>query len=136
MSTAASEQQLWRSVMLQAINDALWLRGSAECKFARLWLLKPNPDFAMVCALADLEPGRVRAYARQEIAKADTCQDCQPRRGRTPKIIEHAGRAMTLGQWADHLGIEIRTLRGRLRNGWPLERALRPEYNPSRSEAA
>lgn len=44
--------------------------------------------------------------------------------GRTPEIYKHAGRAMTLRDWAKHLGMSANIISNRIRRGWPLNRAL------------
>src|SRR5262245_10781505 len=69
----SNERRLWMNVLSQAIADAkrcLEQRHQAqrlEVQRARDWLLKPNKDFETVCALADLESSRVRAFARKVI---------------------------------------------------------------------
>jgi hypothetical protein len=40
------------------------------------------------------------------------------------RMLEYDGKCMTLTAWAKHLGISQATLSGRLKRGWPLERAL------------
>lgn len=37
---------------------------------------------------------------------------------------EHGGEALTLSEWAERLGLTRGSLRDRLSNGWPLDRAL------------
>lgn len=46
---------------------------------------------------------------------------------RSTRFIEFDGRRLSVTQWANHLGISMVTLSGRLKKGWPLERALSPE---------
>ena len=46
---------------------------------------------------------------------------------RTNKRLAFDNRIMTMTEWATHLGINYRTLKGRIRKGWPLDRALSPE---------
>jgi hypothetical protein len=41
-------------------------------------------------------------------------------------VIEHQGKKMTRAQWERELGLGATTLRGRLRSGVPLEKALQP----------
>lgn len=38
--------------------------------------------------------------------------------------FEHAGRSLTVTQWAEHTGISYATLANRLRSGWPVGKAL------------
>lgn len=71
-----SEQQLWCAVIQQAILDATEPLSTTKA-FVRLdqirsreWLTKPNKDFNAVCALAGMEPLRVRAFAARLVADA------------------------------------------------------------------
>ena len=54
-----------------------------------------------------------------------------------PKLFSHAGRTMTLNEWAKHLGVRYQTLAHRLRQKWPIELVLtsqlkcRGEYRPN-----
>jgi hypothetical protein len=41
-----------------------------------------------------------------------------------PRYVTFQGETRTITGWAAHLGIEMKTLSKRLREGWPLERAL------------
>jgi len=45
---------------------------------------------------------------------------------RTNRRIEWRGETLTLTEWANRLGIDYRTLAGRLRSGWSLDRAMTP----------
>lgn len=40
------------------------------------------------------------------------------------RIIEFNGRSQTLYQWAEETGLNNSTISGRIRNGWPIEKAL------------
>ncbi|HEV7335548.1 MAG TPA: hypothetical protein VGO06_06225 [Bosea sp. (in: a-proteobacteria)] len=44
--------------------------------------------------------------------------------GPNAQLYSHAGRTMTLDDWAKHLGIPYQTLAHRLRQRWPIERVL------------
>lgn len=46
------------------------------------------------------------------------------KKARKVNMIEHDGKAQSLGQWAKELGMPVPTLRARLRNGWTIEQAL------------
>lgn len=48
----------------------------------------------------------------------------QARNRRTSRFIEFRGRSLTLAEWAQEIGIDMRTLHLRLKNGWSIERAL------------
>jgi hypothetical protein len=60
----------------------------------------------------------------------DNCRWATPkeqnRNTRFNRIIEFKGVRKSLSAWAEHLGVKVPTLRGRLDSGWPLERALSP----------
>lgn len=60
------------------------------------------------------EPGNVRWATRVR----------QNRNARSNRILEFNGQAMCVNAWAERLGISTRTLQGRLRRGWPTEKAL------------
>ena len=39
-------------------------------------------------------------------------------------MITYGGKRQCLSAWAEELGINYNTLRNRIRNGWPVERAF------------
>lgn len=51
---------LWRSVLIQAIKDAISKRNPSEKLKAIDWFLRGGKDFRLVCELAELEPSSVR----------------------------------------------------------------------------
>jgi len=91
-SAQSNETALWRAVILQAIADATASRSeelagkinnaALNVIRARDWLLKPNAGFHQVCALADVEPDRVRALAEKKITETEqsTTRKMKPRR--------------------------------------------------------
>lgn len=62
----------------------------------------------------DYTPGNCRWATRAE----------QSRNARRCKLITHAGRTMTVAEWARELGIPAPTIYGRIYLGWPEERLL------------
>lgn len=42
------------------------------------------------------------------------------------KVITYDGKTKTMSEWSDFIGINYKTLKARIRNGWKLERALQP----------
>ena len=49
----------------------------------------------------------------------------QARNWKTRNVrFEHGGEKLTLSEWAERLGMSRESLRDRINNGWPLERAL------------
>lgn len=81
---------------------------------------------------AECKAIRQRAYAlvqRAPIAAPATaplCEETEDKQTSGPKskIYKHAGRAMTIRDWAKHLGIDANVIGSRLRRGWTVERAL------------
>ncbi len=60
------------------------------------------------------EPGNVRWATRRE----------QARNRRTSRLITARGKTQTLAAWSEELSVKSSTIRMRLTNGWPVERAL------------
>jgi hypothetical protein len=60
------------------------------------------------------EPGNCRWATKEE----------QDNNRRTNRLIEFQGKTRSLTQWARLLGIHPTTMRLRLKNGWPVEKAL------------
>lgn len=129
-------QQLWVSVINQAIEDAIGgvtalnypkERERAKSQ-ARAWLTTPSHDFNEVCALAGLEPDQVRAYAVKRITQADQGIDPskkQPKKNRPKKrFFEFNGKTKSVKEWADEVGMNLRTLNTRLRSGMDIATAL------------
>jgi hypothetical protein len=89
-----SEHQLWCAVIQQAIIDATEPLSTTKASIrldqlrSRDWLTKPNKDFNAICALAGMEPTRVRALATRMIA--DTSKNDQPLQ--TPAARRRANR--------------------------------------------
>ena len=62
------------------------------------------------------EPSNCRWATRQQ----------QNTNKRNNRFIEWNGKRQTIREWERELGMKPTTLRGRLRSGWPMERAMRP----------
>lgn len=71
-------------------------------------------------------------------ALSSPCRDQGNRaaNGRQPYVLTYDGKAMTVREWADHLGIQAQVIHYRLRQGWPLpmvlDRRLRFCRSPNR----
>ena len=98
--------RLWRQVIVQALDDAQRklkerqpLNQRLVVQRAREWLLQPNRDFDEVCALADLEAERVRAYARQTLDKVKAMQAQQAKALDPGVVADFVKTAGTGGGW-------------------------------------
>ena len=126
------ERSLWASVISQAIADAtagsdFHLFPIDERTRARTWLTVPNRDFDQVCALAGVEPCKVRAFAAKMIAEAEA-KASVPVAPRKPRLsarrIEFNGEVKTIHQWSKDTGLSEGNIRNRLKLGWTVEEAL------------
>ena len=62
--------------------------------------------------------------AKAAEAKAAEKKPTKEKKPRNVNLIEHDGKAQSIGAWARELGMPVPTLRARLRNGWTIEQAL------------
>lgn len=62
--------------------------------------------------------------AKETEAKAAEKKPVKEKKPRKLNLIEHDGKAQSIGAWAKELGMPVPTLRARLRNGWTIEQAL------------
>ena len=133
------EQDLWREVLLVAVQDALTgctssgAPKSAKLKAtheARRYLTEANPDFDMVCTMADLDPMAVREAMTKRLADAPTPEDLgatkrqASREQRSGKLITHNGEALRASAWAKRIGVSTQTIHARLKWGWSVERTV------------
>lgn len=90
-------------------------RESAEA-FAASVGERPSPQHSLDRIDNDrgYEPGNVRWATREE----------QQNNKSTSRRITHAGRTLTMTQWARELGVDRRVVHSRLRNGWSEREAL------------
>ncbi len=63
---SSSERALWRAVIDQLLHDAT--SGSTDPDEAREFFWRSNPDLALICDFADLEPSALCKYAQDVIA--------------------------------------------------------------------
>lgn len=131
---------LWRAVIAQALEDATkplpsehtanYKRRLTEREEARGYFTSITDDFKHVCHLADLDPEAVQEMAQHRIAASDQTPIAKPKltsgkpvppRGR---VFTFNGETRTLIEWAVHLKVPVSTLANRIRQGWPLEKAL------------
>lgn len=122
-SDAGRDRAIWLAVIAQALDDATMIRAAIKPAVraqARAWLTTMGADFREVCALAGMEPERLRVVAEQRIAEAGDSK-CATR---VVERVTYQGESLTISQWAKRTGLPDLTIRGRLRLGWNAERAL------------
>jgi len=132
----SKEQTLWREVLLITVQDAL--TGSAatghsggkqieETQAARRYVTVPNPDFDLVCTMADLDPVAVREAMIKRLAHAPTPETLGAKKRQKPrelvsgKLISFNGESLPASAWAKRLGLSTQTIHLRLKNGWSVE---------------
>lgn len=127
------ERELWQSVLLRAVEDALSEppKGSANAKRrheildARTYLTRPSKDLSHVCSLAGVDMEALIDRMRKRIADL---APMEPVKAKPPRvrgiILEHDGRSTTIDQWEKITGISATIIRDRLRNGWTTADAL------------
>lgn len=133
------EQNLWREVLLVTVHDALnGYPNSGTPKAARLkathdarrYLTVPNPDFDMVCTMADLDPVAVREAMIKRLADAPSPDDMgatkrqASREQHSGKLITYNGEAQRASAWAKRIGVSTQTIHARLKWGWSVERTV------------
>lgn len=52
---------------------------------------------------------------------------------RPVRTVTHNGRTATIADWARETGLSVPTLSGRLKLGWPVEKALTHPFDPSKA---
>ncbi|MHA6692044.1 hypothetical protein [Devosia sp. A449] len=151
-----SDRDLWCAVIELAIQDAIKPASSGavekyrDQRDALAWLQPGNRDFEQACFLAELDPDAVYEGFRRHSGMIVLLKDPTP--ARPPKTVRQAastparnrkpvtapksptvytlgGVTMTAAQWAAQAGVTANAMRSRLRNGWPLEKALTAPIN-------
>ena len=64
-----------------------------------------------------------RGYVPGNVRWATKKEEGQNRRAN--RVLDVAGERATLTQWSERHGVPVPTIRGRLRRGWPVERAVK-----------
>ena len=67
------------------------------------------------------------SYSPDNCRWATQQEQCRNKRGN--RRITHGGRTMTVGEWAEEVGLPYGTLLQRVAAGWSAERALTEPYN-------
>jgi len=135
----SAEQNLWREVLLVTVQDALTgCTSSGEPRSAKLkatqearhYLTIANPDFDLVCTMADLDPVAVRDAIAKRLLDAPSPKDLSAtkrqasRDEHSGKLITHNGEAMRASAWAKRIGVSTQTIHARLKWGWSVERTV------------
>lgn len=145
------EAQIWQSVLLVQIEDALYgpqvLCGGPKARAraireARAYLTTQSKDLALVCSMAGMDMHAVIERMKARIAAAPSVEeivatgrfDIKPRAEKPApapkrKPLKHEpftldGVTRTAAEWADLPGISTNALRARIKSGWPLAEAL------------
>ncbi|MDR7125550.1 hypothetical protein [Pseudotabrizicola sp. 4114] len=142
------EQDLWQNVLLLVVQDALHgsvsdssklpTRRAHACQSARDYLTTPSLDLSMVCAMAGLDMQAVIDNMTRQIAAAPSPEELAaspvPRRtvpaGPKPepkpraKQYTYNGESLTLKEWSVRTGLAEGTLRSRMFEHWPIDRAM------------
>lgn len=133
----SAEQELWRAVIRQALVDATSCADTLERSHAINWLTKPNRDFIEACRLADYDPDYIRTKAKAAIERETSApNEARVTRLKGAKVYEHNGKALTIAEWADEIGISKPALYDRLRRGWSLSDALSKGRHERQNNAA
>jgi hypothetical protein len=133
------EYKVWQSMLARCRNPNLKVwplyggRGIRVCErwhdFAAFiedmgWRPGANHSLERIDNDGHYEPGNVRWATTAE----------QQRNKRTNRFIEYQGERLTREDWAARFNLDPTTLRYRLAQGWPIEKALteppRPERKP------
>jgi hypothetical protein len=87
---------------------------------------EPGMEFDRIDNDGNYEPGNVRWATDRE----------QQRNKRNNRLITFRGESLTTVEWAERTGLPFTTIEGRLRLGWPVERALTKRRQPRRTGRA
>lgn len=132
-STRTPEREAWRNMHLRCTRTD-WPgyrhyggRGIAvdprrqdfEAFLADMGRRPPGTSLERV----DNDPGYTKTNCRWASRKA------QQRNTRRNTFIEHAGQRLTVAEWAERTGLNVKTLRKRIQLGWPVQRILEERPN-------
>lgn len=133
VANTSSEYEIWTTMKQRCENQnahkypAYGGRGITVCKE---W-----QDFSVF--LADMGP-RPEGFSIERIDNhkgysKDNCRWAsrkeQQRNRRTNRLIEFNGKTQCLTAWAEELGMNVGTLRGRLKSGWSADKVLATPVN-------
>ena len=118
----------WNNMMFRCYNSKTnqWHRyGGRGIKVCKRWHKLEN-------FIADVSPRPIgKTLDRKNNDKGYSPSNCrwatkdeQESNKSKNVFITHAGKTLTLGQWARHLGISRNTIKKRYRSGWPLQRIV------------
>lgn len=137
MAKVSHERDLWRAVLLQAIEDAMhgasFTSGNTnkeqlirDTYTTRAWLTKANPDLAEVCHLAGFDPAFIMRKMRERLADAPSPEELVSRRKPSKPVatLTYQGETLTIAEWSSRTGLPNPTIRNRINAGWPIERVL------------
>jgi hypothetical protein len=133
------ELTLWRAVIDQHLRDAVSNSVSEKRirREAREWFATRGTTFRYVCSLAGYDPDWLADRATILFDKADRGErNPSPisTSVRRAAVYHHDGKSLTLAQWSEATGMDIKRLRSRVQFlGWPIGRALSEPLDEKRS---
>ncbi|WP_202659142.1 hypothetical protein [Fuscibacter oryzae] len=84
-----------------------------------------NAGWTVADALT-IRPGQAKRRAGEALRakiEADVAERQRRRRGPN-RVLTYNGETLPLGEWATRTGLQAQTIAKRIKNGWPVERAL------------
>lgn len=137
-----SERDLWNSVLLRAVDDALYAPNTGGGKVSRIldaaaarsYLTKPSKDLATICDIVGIDMTALIERMRRQIANANPLPSPPVKKPkRKPKVKRHdglimitfAGETLTVSEWSGRTGVKPATIRHRYRKGWSADEVLR-----------
>lgn len=107
--------------------------GTAHSRTFKGWSIED----AVTITRAQVARDRQKVRAHKRLAPVNPQPKPKPApKGIPAKTYTHDNRTMTIRQWADHVGMSWKTLRGRLDKGWSFPDAISTEVITPRKAAA
>lgn len=121
-----AERNLWRKVILQAVQDLTNTSSDRKASHARdearAWFRDQGSDFREVCSMAELDPKHVS----KTIGAMVDLTEKEPPRTSERKVgpYEYNGETVSIPTLAKRYGVPYQNLQRRIRSGKTIEEAL------------